>query len=86
MNNKNNMDMDQGEILLLERVYQLAYQYEQKYHYCSQCTVAALQKVLQIDSEDLFKASYILAGGLVNTCQGTCGAMIISYLFGRNSR
>ncbi len=89
MNHKNNMTQD--ERLLSEKLYQLAYQYEQKHHYCSQCTVAALQKVLQITSESLFKGSYMFAGGLVNTCQGTCGAlaggaMIISYLFGRNSR
>jgi len=89
MKHKNNMTQD--ERLLSEKLYQLAYQYEQKHHYCSQCTVAALQKVLQIKSESLFKGSYMFAGGLVNTCQGTCGAlaggaMIISYLFGRNSR
>ena len=71
---------------LLEEVYHLAFLYEQEYRYCSQCTVAALQKVFQIKSTELFSASYGLAGGFINTCEGTCGAlsggaMIISYFY-----
>jgi hypothetical protein len=73
---------------LLEQVYKLAFKYEQEHHCCSQCTVAALQRIFQIKSEELFSASYALGGGLVNICKGTCGAlaggaMVISYFYGR---
>jgi len=85
MSNINNLPKKE---ILLEKVYQLAFEYEQEHHYCSQCTVAALQKVFQIKSEELFSTSFALGGGLANTCEGTCGAlaggaMIISYFYGR---
>jgi len=74
--------------ILLKKVYQLAFEYEQKHHCCSQCTLAALQEVFQIKSEELFSTSFALGGGFADTCEGTCGAlaggaMIISYFYGR---
>ena len=74
--------------ILLKKVYQLAFEYEQKYHYCSQCTVAALQETYQIKNDEVFSASFALGGGLANTSEGTCGAlaggaMIIGYFYGR---
>jgi len=85
MSNVNNLSKKEK---LLEEVYSLAFKYEQEHHYCSQCTVAALQKVFQIKSDELFSASYALGGGLANTCEGTCGAlaggaMVIGYFYGR---
>jgi C_GCAxxG_C_C family probable redox protein len=87
MSNSNSDKIQKKEILLNE-VYQLAFKYEQEYHCCSQCTVAALQEVFQIKSEELFSTSFALGGGLANTCEGTCGAlaggaMVISYFYGR---
>lgn len=74
--------------ILLEKVYRLAFDFEKEKHCCSQCTVAALQEVFQIKSEELFSTSFALGGGLADTCKGTCGAlaggaMIISYFYGR---
>ncbi|MBN1468621.1 MAG: C_GCAxxG_C_C family protein [Fusobacteriaceae bacterium] len=74
--------------ILLEKVYQLAFDFEKEYHCCSQCTVAALQEVFQIKSKVLFSTSFALGGGFANICEGTCGAlaggaMIISYFYGR---
>jgi C_GCAxxG_C_C family probable redox protein len=85
MSNINNLPKKE---ILLEKVYQLAFNFEKEKHCCSQCTVAALQEVFQIKSEELFSTSFALGGGLANTCEGTCGAlaggaMIISYFYGR---
>jgi len=87
MSNPNADKIPKKEILL-EKVYRLAFDFEKEKHYCSQCTVAALQEVFQIKSKVLFSTSFALGGGLANTCEGTCGAlaggaMIISYFYGR---
>jgi len=83
-----NADKIQKKEILLEKVYQLAFDFEKEHHCCSQCTVAALQEVFQIKSKVLFSTSFALGGGFANTCEGTCGAlaggaMIISYFYGR---
>ena len=85
MSNINNLTKKE---ILLEKVYRLAFDFEKEKHCCSQCTVAALQEVFQINSEELFSTSFAIGGGLANTCEGTCGAlaggaMIISYFYGR---
>ena len=72
----------------MEEVYRLAFNFEKEKHCCSQCTVAALQEVFQIKSEELFSTSFAFGGGFANTGEGTCGALaggaiIISYLYGR---
>jgi len=85
MSNINNLPKKE---ILLEKVYQLAFNFEKEKHCCSQCTVAALQAVFQIKSEEIFSASFALGGGFANTSEGTCGApaggaMVISYFYGR---
>ncbi|GAG61161.1 unnamed protein product, partial [marine sediment metagenome] len=37
----------------MEEVYRVAFNFEKEKHCCSQCTVAALQEVFQIKSEEL---------------------------------
>lgn len=74
--------------ILLEKVYRLAFNFEKEKHCCSQCTVATLQEVFQIKSEELFSTSFAFGGGFTNTSEGTCGAlaggaMITSYFYGR---
>ena len=86
MSNINNLPEKE---ILLEKVYRLAFNFEKEKHYCSQCTVAALQEVFQIKSEELFSTSFAFGGGFANTSEGTCGAlaggaMIISYFYGRS--
>lgn len=73
---------------LIEKAYNLAYEYEQKYGNCPQCTIAAIQDVFGIIDDNLFKASYGLAAGTGLTSKGNCGGlcgavMIISALKGR---
>ena len=82
------MDKTHKKEILLEEVYKLAFKYEQEYHCCSQCTVAALQEIFLIKSDEVFSTSFALGGGFANTSEGTCGAlaggaMIISYFYGR---
>jgi len=81
MSNINNLPKKE---ILLNKVYRLAFKYEQEHHYCSQCTVAALLEVFQIKSEELFSTSFALGGGLANTCEGTCGALAEKKIFGRS--
>lgn len=59
----------------MEEVYRLAFNFEKEKHCCSQCTVAALQEVFQIKSEELFPTSFAFGGGFANTSEGTCGAL-----------
>ncbi len=72
-----------------ERASMLAYQYEQKYGSCPQCVLAAVQEVLGYPSDDVFTASYVLAGGGVLSSRGTCGALVgallaVSARYGRD--
>ena len=81
----------ENKLSLLQQVYQLAYQYEQDKHCCSQCTVSALQYILALPDKGLSSAAYILGGGFNLTGNGTCGAlaggaMMMSYLYGRTSQ
>lgn len=60
MPNINNLS---GKRKLLEQVYKLAFKYEHEHHCCSQCTVAALQKIFQIKSEEFFRLLMLLEEG-----------------------
>ncbi len=41
----------------LEKAYNLGKEYEKTYRGCSQCVIAALQDVLGVGSDDVFKAA-----------------------------
>jgi C_GCAxxG_C_C family probable redox protein len=58
-----------------EQAYALAYEYEQKYGSCPQCVLAAVQEVIGLPTDDVFKASYVLSGGGALSTRGTCGAL-----------
>jgi C_GCAxxG_C_C family probable redox protein len=57
------------------KAYALAYEYEQKYGYCAQCVVAALQDTLDFISDDVVRSAHALSGGLGGAGDGTCGAL-----------
>ncbi|MBN1613566.1 MAG: C_GCAxxG_C_C family protein [Deltaproteobacteria bacterium] len=72
---------------LLQRVYDFGSAYEINSYSCSQCTVAALYRVLDIP-EALVKAACSNAAGtawqLVGTCGGLVGGiMVLDYFYGR---
>ena len=74
---------------IIEQAYNIGFNYEQTRYGCSQCVVTALDTVFEFNYPDLIKASFPLAGGVVNSTEGTCGAlvgglMVMGYLFGRN--
>jgi len=57
-----------------KKAYQKGKEYEKTYRGCSQCVIAALQDVLGVGSDDVFKAATGLAGGTGLTCDSRCGA------------
>jgi C_GCAxxG_C_C family probable redox protein len=65
----------------------LAAQYEEKHFNCAQSVVAAIQDVLDIRNDEVFRAASGLAGGIGisgDCCGAYCGGvMILSYLHGR---
>lgn len=81
------MEQNREEILL-EKAYQLGSECGRKYRGCSQCVVAAVQDILGIRDDAVFKASTALAGGIGLIGIGPCGAisggvMVLSQLVGR---
>ena len=64
-----------------------AYNYERRYHGCSQCTLLALQELLGLEDELTFKAASSLCGGLAltgNTCGAlSAGVMVLGMKYGR---
>jgi hypothetical protein len=48
---------------LLDKAYQLGFEYEKTYRGCSQCAIAAIQDTLDIRDDSVFKAGTGLAGG-----------------------
>ena len=72
---------------LMQKVYDLGAAYEIHSFSCSQCTVAALYRILDFP-DALVKASCSNAGGtamqLVGTCGGLVGGiMVLDYFYGR---
>ena len=70
-----------------ESVKERAYNYEKRYHGCSQCTLLALQEFLGLEDELTFKSASYLCGGLAfsgNTCGAlSAGVMALSMKYGR---
>jgi C_GCAxxG_C_C family probable redox protein len=64
-----------------EKAYQLGKEYERTYRGCSQCAMAALQDVLEVGNDDVFKAATGLAGGTGLACDSGCGAYMGAVLF-----
>jgi len=64
-----------------KKAYQKGKEYEKTYRGCSQCVIAALQDVLGVGSDDVFKAATGLAGGTGLTCDSGCGAYMGGVLF-----
>jgi len=80
--------MDQTTQGLLDKAYQLGFEYETTFRGCSQCAIAAIQDTLDIRDDIVFKAGSGLAGGGGRTGIGVCGGyaggvMVLSQLLGR---
>jgi C_GCAxxG_C_C family probable redox protein len=76
---------------IADKASKLAEEFERKCTGCAQTTIAGIFEALGIKNDDVFKAASGLADGLGLTGDGTCGAlvggaMVISYLFGRERK
>jgi len=72
---------------LLDKAYELGFNYEKNSWSCCQCTVAALHEILEID-DVVVKVASTSAGGQASQGVGTCGGLIggtiaLDYFFGR---
>jgi C_GCAxxG_C_C family probable redox protein len=72
---------------LLDKAYELGFNYERNSHSCSQCPVAAVHELLDIDDVVVRVASSLAAGSAMQFL-GTCGALAggviaLDYFFGR---
>ncbi len=73
---------------LVAKAYDLGFEYEKVYRGCSQAGLAAIQDVLEIKNDDVFKAATGFAGGGglsgVSVCGGyAAGVLAIGQLVGR---
>jgi C_GCAxxG_C_C family probable redox protein len=74
--------------ILLKKAYDMGSECARKYKGCSQCVVAAVQDLLGIREDAVFKAATALAGGIglcgIGPCGGISGGvLILSQLIGR---
>jgi C_GCAxxG_C_C family probable redox protein len=65
---------------LLEKAYQLGFEYEKVYKGCSQCAIAAIQDTLGIRDDNIFKALTGLAAGGGQTGIGVCGGYVAAVM------
>ena len=74
---------------LLQDIYERGFQYEQKYGFCTQAVIGALQDFFAGIDDEVFKATHPLAGGGALCGDGTCGALVgglavVGSFFGRS--
>ena len=68
------MSQSENEITV-KKISNLAYKYEQEFGGCSQAVLGAFKNVLGVISDDVFKSSSGLGGG-VGLTGNTCGALL----------
>jgi C_GCAxxG_C_C family probable redox protein len=73
---------------LIQKIYDLGFQYEREHRGCAQCAVKAIQDGFGVVNEDVYKAASGLAGGAGECIDGPCGGysggiMMMSLFFGR---
>ena len=81
--------MNSEELILM--AYQIGFDYQKKYHGCSQTTVAAIQDVLDVRNDIVFKAASGFSGGCGLMKDGICGGysgaiLVMSSFFGRQRK
>jgi C_GCAxxG_C_C family probable redox protein len=74
---------------LIQNARATGFQYERDCTNCCQSTIAAIQDILGVQNESVFKAGSGMAGGIGILCDGVCGGysggvMVLSTLFGRD--
>jgi len=81
--------MDQKEKdAMLQKAYELGFQYERDYRGCAQCAIGAMYDAMGIKNDEVYKAGSGLAGGGGECTDGNCGgytgaSMVMASFFGR---
>jgi len=82
-------DVVQSKEAMKGEARERAFKYESTYHGCSQCTMRALQEVLGLEDELVFKAASCLHGGMPverKVCGAlNAGVMVLGMKYGRAS-
>ncbi len=73
---------------ILQEAYDRGFKNEQEFRGCAQCAIAAIQDVLGVRNDSVYKAASGLAGGAGECTDGMCGGysgpiMMMSHFFGR---
>jgi C_GCAxxG_C_C family probable redox protein len=73
---------------IIQKIYDLGFQYEQQHRGCAQCAIKAIQDGFGIVNDYVYKAGSGLAGGAGECTDGLCGGysgaiMTMSLFFGR---
>jgi hypothetical protein len=83
------IDLHGEAVEIIQKAYELGYQYEKRHGGCARCTVAALQDAIPFVAvdESLFRGATCLDGGATPTSIQNCGAftgsgMVIGYVCG----
>jgi len=63
------------KIVLGEKAYQMAFDYELSYGCCPQCVLTTVKETVGLVTDDVIKASHGLSGGGGLMGLGTCGAL-----------
>lgn len=76
---------------MIEKAYELGFKNEREYRGCAQCAISAIQDVLGIQNDFVYKAGSGLAGGAGECTDGLCGSysgavMMMSVFFGRERK
>jgi C_GCAxxG_C_C family probable redox protein len=59
---------------LPEKAYDIGFKCERDHGNCAQCTYKAITEILGLESHEVFRAAYGLAGGGASMGTGSCGA------------
>lgn len=81
--------IDERELILRKKAFELGFYYEQIYGGCAQCTIAACFETLGKSPEPLFQAATVLSGGGAVCTDGSCGSysgalMVLGSFVGRS--
>ena len=89
LNENDRIDIGDRGKEIIQKAYDLGYQFEEKYKGCARCTVASLQDAIDFipADEGLFRAASCLDGGATPTKLANCGSftgsgMVIGWICG----
>lgn len=70
---ENYIQEDHQKVKLLKKAYKSGCKYEKLYKGCAQCTLLAMNELIDKENSDLFQAASGLSGGIALCGDGSCG-------------